>query len=54
MKLPQKIVLTLTNDLPNVYLDRTGSLQMPANLQMDNNIITGLTNQPIYFTEAAN
>ena len=32
-------VLTLINDLPNVYLDRAGSLKMTGDSNMDNNRI---------------
>ena len=55
MKLPQKnYVLSLINYLPNLYLDRKGSLEMTGNLQMNDNRITGLTNPPPSVSEAVN
>lgn len=47
-------VLTLINDLPNVYLDRAGSFKMKGNLQMDNHRIIGLTDELQSETEAVN
>ena len=47
-------VVSLINYLPNLYLDRKGSLKMIGNLQMNDNRITGLTNSPSGDDEAAN
>ena len=47
-------VLSLINYLPNLYLDRKGSLKMIGNLQMNDNRITGLTNTPTSVSEAVN
>ena len=47
-------VVSLINYLPNLYLDRKGSLKMIGNLQMNDNRITGLTNTPSGDDEAAN
>ena len=47
-------VLSLINHLPNLCLDRKGSLKMIGNLQMNDNRITGLTNTPTSVSEAVN
>ena len=47
-------VVSLINYLPNLYLDRKGSLKMIGNLQMNDNRITGLTNPPNADDEATN
>ena len=47
-------VLTLINDLPNVYLDRAGSLKMTGDLNMDNNRIKNLNDEPQSGTDAIN
>ena len=47
-------VLTLINDLPNVYLDRAGSLKMTGDLSMDNNRIKNLNDEPQSGTDAIN
>ena len=46
--------MSLINYLPNLYLDRKGSLKMIGNLQMNDNRITGLTNPPSSDDEATN
>ena len=45
-------VSSLINYLPNLYLDRKGSLKMIGNLQMNDNRITRLTNTPTSVSEA--
>ena len=47
-------VVSLINYLPNLYLDRKGSLKMTGNLQMNDNRMTGLTNAPTSVSEAVN
>ena len=47
-------VLTSINDVPNVYLDRAGSLKMTGDLDMDNNRIKNLNDERQTGTDAIN
>ena len=47
-------VLTSINDVPNVYLDRAGSLKMTGDLDMDNNRIKNVNDEPQTGTDAIN
>jgi len=46
--------LTLRNNLPDVYLDRAGSLKMKGDLKMDNYRIKNLNDEPQSGTDAIN
>ena len=42
------------NHLPNLFLDRQGRSKKLGNIQMNEHLITGLTNPPNFNDEAAN